>query len=311
MMTPLPAPSMAHRADRPGELAPAVRTTAADYLQLTKPRLNALVIATTLGGFFMAGPSVAGAAGWWLLFNTIVGTALVAGGSSAFNQYYERATDALMRRTRVRPLPDGRMEPSDALWFAVVMSAAGLVQLAVGANLLAALLALVTLVSYVAVYTPMKQRSPFSTVIGAIPGALPPIIGWAAVRGSLEPVSWALFAIGFLWQMPHFLAIAWLYRSDYERAGFPMLPVVEPDGRSTGRQAVAYAAALLPVSLAPTAFGIAGQWYFGATFLLSSAFLALAIRFAMTRSTARARWLFFGSIVYLPILWAVMLADKV
>jgi protoheme IX farnesyltransferase len=292
-----------------GQLAPAVRTRAADFLQLAKPRLNALVVATTLGGYYMALGSPADGS-WWLLFNTIAGTALVAGGSGAFNQYYERVTDGLMRRTRVRPLPDGRMQAGDALWFAAAMSLAGLLQLAIGANLLAAGVALFTLVAYVAVYTPMKRHSAFSTVIGAIPGALPPLIGWAAVRGSLEPVSWALFAIGFLWQMPHFLAIAWLYRADYERAGFPMLPVIEPDGRSTGRQSVAYAAALLPVSLAPTAFGLAGPVYFAAAFVLTGAFLALAVRFAMTRSTISARALFFGSILYLPLLWAFMLAAK-
>lgn len=293
---------------------PVVRSRAADFVQLTKPRLNALAVATTLGGYYMAGPTTvlgaSGSAGGWLLFNTIVGTALVAGGSAAFNQYYERVTDGLMRRTRVRPLPDGRLQPAEALWFACVVSGLGLVQLAVGANLLAAAVALVTLVSYVGVYTPMKARSPLSTVVGAVPGALPPLIGWAAVRGSLEPVSWALFAIGFLWQMPHFLAIAWLYRADYERAGFPMLPVIEPDGRSTGRQAVAYAAALLPVSLAPSAFGLSGAIYFVAAFVLGVAFLVLAVRFAATRSTPSARVLFFGSILYLPALWAFMIAGK-
>jgi protoheme IX farnesyltransferase len=262
----------------------------------------------------MAGPSTvlgdSGSAGGWLLFNTIVGTALVAGGSAAFNQYYERVTDGLMRRTRGRPLPGHRLQPIEALWFACALSTIGLVQLALGANLLAAAVALVTLVAYACVYTPMKSRSPLSTVVGAIPGALPPLIGWAAVRGSLEPVSWALFAIGFLWQMPHFLAIAWLYRADYERAGFPMLPVIEPDGRSTGRQAVAYAAALVPVSLAPTAFGISGSIYFVAAFILSVTFLVFAIRFARSRSTVSARVLFFGSILYLPLLWAFMIASK-
>ncbi len=287
---------------------------AADFVQLTKPRLNALAVATTLGGFYMAGPATvlgaSGSTGGWLLFNTVAGTALVAGGSAAFNQYYERVTDGLMRRTRVRPLPEGRLQPAEAFWFAVTMTTLGLVQLAVGANLLAASVALVTLIAYVGVYTPMKLRSPFSTVVGAIPGALPPIIGWAAVRGSLEPLSWVLFAIGFLWQMPHFLAIAWLYRADYERAGFPMLPVIEPDGRSTGRQAVAYAAALVPVSLAPVAFGFSGPLYFVAAFVLSALFLALALRFASTRSTVSARALFFGSILYLPALWAFMIASK-
>jgi len=292
---------------------PVARSRVADFVQLTKPRLNSLAVATALGGFCMAAPAAPAAAnttGLWLLFHTIVGTALVAGGSAAFNQYYERVTDGLMRRTRVRPLPGGRLQPAEAGWFAAAISLAGLAQLALGANLLAAAVAFVTFVAYVAVYTPLKRRSPLSTIVGAIPGALPPIIGWAAVRGSLEPVAWVLFAIGFLWQMPHFLSIAWLFREDYERAGFPMLPVIEPDGRSTGRQAVAYAAALVPVSLAPTAFGLSGPLYFVAAFVLSAAFLALAVRFARARTTAAARWLFFGSILYLPALWAFMLADK-
>lgn len=304
MESPIPVGALT---DGGGPVAPAVRARAADFVQLTKPRLNALAVATTLGGFYMAGGDASDPA---LLFHTIVGTALVAGGSAAFNQYYERVTDGLMRRTRVRPLPGGRMAPSDAAWFGALLSLAGVLQLALGANLLAAAVAIVTHVAYTTVYTPLKRRSPFSTVVGAIPGALPPLIGWAAVRGSLEPVAWVLFAIGFLWQMPHFLAIAWLYRADYERAGFPMLPVIEPDGRSTGRQAVAYAAALVPVSMAPTALGLSGAVYFGAAFALSAAFLVLALRFAATRSTSNARWLFFASILYLPILWAMMIADK-
>ncbi len=287
---------------------PAVRTLTSDLLQLSKARLNALVVATTIGGYYMAGGSTSD---FYLLFNTVVGTALVAAGSSAFNQLYERITDGLMRRTRLRPLPDGRMQPVEATWFAAVASIAGLVQLALGTNLLAALVAAVTLVTYVAVYTPLKRKSSFSTVVGAIPGALPPLIGWAAVRGSLEPIAWVLFAIGFLWQMPHFLAIAWLYREDYERAGFPMLPVIEPDGRSTGRQSVAYSAALIPVSLAPAALRLAGPVYFVAALILSVGYFATAVIFALTRSTPSARWLFFGSIVFLPVLWAFMILGRI
>jgi protoheme IX farnesyltransferase len=286
---------------------PAARTRVSDFLQLSKPRLNALAVATTLGGYYMAGGSTSEFA---LLFNTVMGTALVAGGSAAFNQYYERVTDGLMRRTRLRPLPDGRLAPADALGFAAGITLIGLGQLAFGAGAAAAAVALVTLVSYVAVYTPLKRRTSFATVVGAVPGALPPLIGWAAVRGTLDPIALALFAIGFLWQMPHFLAIAWLYRDDYQRAGFPLLPVVEPDGRSTGRQSVAYAAALLPVSLAPTAFGLSGSIYFVSAFVLSAAFLGLSIRFATARSLSSARWLFFASIVYLPLIWVMMIADK-
>jgi len=179
------------------------------------------------------------------------------------------------------------------------------------ANLLAAAVALATLLSYVAVYTPLKRRSSFGTVIGAIPGALPPIIGWAAASGALPPQAWALFGIMFLWQLPHFLAIAWLYREDYARAGFPMLPVLEPDGRSTGRQAVVYAAALVPLSLAPTLMRMAGEAYFAGALVLGLAFLGLTLQFARTRSVRDARRVFFGSIIYLPILWILMIVNKI
>ena len=178
------------------------------------------------------------------------------------------------------------------------------------ANLLAAAVALATLLSYVVVYTPLKRRSSFGTVIGAIPGALPPIIGWAAASGSLPAQAWTLFGIMFLWQLPHFLAIAWMYREDYARAGFPMLAVLEPDGRSTGRQSVLYAAALVPLSLAPTLMRMAGELYFAGALVLGLAFLWLTLRFAMTRSVRDARRVFFGSIVYLPVLWVLMIANK-
>jgi protoheme IX farnesyltransferase len=178
------------------------------------------------------------------------------------------------------------------------------------ANLLAAAVALATLLIYVAIYTPLKRRTSFSTVIGAIPGALPPIIGWAAIAGELSLRAWILFGIMFLWQLPHFLAIAWMYRDDYARAGFPMLPVIEPDGRSTGRQSVVYAAALLPVSLAPTLTHMTGDVYFAGALVLGILFLWTAIRFARTREVRDARRLFFGSLVYLPVLWALMIADK-
>jgi heme o synthase len=182
--------------------------------------------------------------------------------------------------------------------------------LAAGANLLAAAIALFTLVSYTAVYTPLKRRTAFATVIGAVPGALPPVIGWAAARGRLDAGAWALFAIVFLWQVPHFLAIAWIYRDEYARAGLPLLPVLEPDGRSTARQAVLYAAALLPASLAPAALGVAGAAYFAGALVLGVGFLALTARFAFLRTAPAARWLFFGSIIYLPLLWALMIVDK-
>lgn len=282
-------------------------TRTSDFVALAKPRLNVLVVASTLAGYAMAGGD---------LFNvptvlwTVLGTALVAGGASALNQLIERDADALMRRTRLRPLPDGRVPPGEALAFALLLSAAGLVMLAGGVNLLTAGVALATLASYAIVYTPLKRRTSFATVIGAIPGALPPVIGWAAAGHSLSRGAWVLFAIVFLWQLPHFLAIAWMYREDYARAGFPMLPVIEPDGRSTARQAVLYAAALLPVALAPTLVGMSGQVYFAGALVLTLLFLAMAVRFAMTRATQDARRLFFASIAYLPLLWILMIADR-
>lgn len=286
---------------------PVERSRASDYLALAKPRLNFLVVASAMAGYAMAGGEATDAV---LLASTMVGTALVAGGASAFNQIIERNRDALMRRTRLRPLPDGRLQPVDALVFAAIISLAGCLILWAGANLLSALIALATLVIYAVVYTPSKPLTSFSTVIGAIPGALPPMIGWAAVRDSLSQGAWVLFGIVFLWQLPHFLAIAWMYREDYARAGYPMLPVIEPDGRSTARQAVLYTAALLPLSLAPTLIGMAGTLYFAGALALTLLFLALAVRFAFTRAAIDARRLFFGSILYLPLLWILMIADR-
>ena len=278
-----------------------------DFVSLAKPRLNLLVVASTLVGYAMAdGDSL----GFLRVAGLLLGTGLVAGGASAFNQVAERDLDALMKRTRMRPLPDLRLQPIEGLLFGSAATLAGLLMIVVSANLLAAAVALATLLSYVVVYTPLKRRSSFGTVIGAIPGALPPIIGWAASSGSLSPQAWTLFGIMFLWQLPHFLAIAWMYREDYARAGFPMLPVLEPDGRSTGRQSVVYAAALLPLSLAPTLMGMAGRIYFAGALVLGLGFLGLTLQFARTRSARDARRLFFGSITYLPLLWILMIANK-
>ena len=295
----------------PAELAvdrAGSRARLSDYLALTKPRLNFLVVATAAAGYYL------GAADRFDVFtalNLVAGTALVAGGSSVFNQVYERDTDALMRRTWTRPLPEGRLQPTEALLFGGVLSAAGLLLLALGTTLLAAAIALVTLLTYTVIYTPMKRRSSLATLVGAIPGALPPMLGWAAGRDNLSIHAWTLFSIVFLWQLPHFLAIAWMYREDFARAGFPLLPVIEPDGRSTGRQAVLYAAALIPVSLIPWIIGLAGATYFAVALLLGSALLVLAARFALTRTLASARRLFFGSITYLPLLWTLMILNRV
>ena len=288
-------------------MAPA-RGRATDYVALAKPRLNMLVVASGLAGYAMAGGESARVG---VVLSILVGTGLVAGGASAFNQIIERDTDALMKRTRLRPLPDGRLGAVEAAALAAALSLAGLIILAVGANPLSAGVALATLLSYTLVYTPMKKRSSFATVIGAIPGALPPVIGWTAARGEISPGAWVLFGIVFLWQLPHFLAIAWIYREDYANAGFAMLPVLDPDGRSTARQSVVYAAALLPLSLAPTLLGMTGSVYFVGALALTVLFVGLSLRFAATRAVSDARRLFFGSIIYLPLIWILMIADRV
>jgi protoheme IX farnesyltransferase len=280
----------------------------ADYVALTKPRLNLLVVATSAAGYYLGAPSGPAAVPMTV---AVLGTALVAGGAAVLNQLYERDTDAMMRRTRLRPLPDGRVAPADARAFGFALSAIGLILLAARANLLAAALALATLAIYLVVYTPMKRRTPVATLVGAVPGALPPLIGWTASHGSVSAGGAALFAIVFLWQIPHFMAIAWLYRDDYGNAGFPMLPVIEPEGRRAGRQAVIYAAALVPVTLVPAIVGVSGLIYAAVALVMGIALLWLAIRFATTRSDRSARALFFGSIVYLPLLWIAMILNRV
>jgi heme o synthase len=279
----------------------------ADYVALTKPRLNLLVVATSGAGYFLGST---GAPDPVRMTIASVATALVACGAAVLNQVYERRTDALMRRTRLRPLPDGRVSSAEAISFGAALSAVGIGSLAFGVNALSAWLALATIVVYLAIYTPMKRRSPMATLVGAVPGALPPLIGWAAARGSVTVGGWSLFAIVFLWQIPHFMAIAWMYRDDYKSAGFPMLPVLEPDGRRTGRQAVLYAAALVPLSLAPAFLGVSGRVYYWSALALGLALLALAMRFSRARTEGSARALFFGSITYLPLLWTVMILDR-
>jgi heme o synthase len=295
-----PVPTAAVTADR--------TRLVADFVALTKPRVNLLVLVTTVIGFHLGNRG--GATDLALLVNTAVGTFLVASGAAAFNQILERDVDARMHRTMMRPLPERRITLLDATLFAAALSGLGVLQLALGANGLAATVAALTLASYVLIYTPLKRITSLATVIGAVPGALPPLIGWAAAHGSLTLEAWVLFAIVFFWQMPHVLAISWLYRDDYERGGIRVLPVEEPDGRSTASQIVTYAAALVPVSLLPTAIGIAGSIYFAGAVVLGIAALALAIRFALERTPERARQLFYGSLVYLPVLWVLMLADR-
>ena len=289
------------------EALPLSRASAADWLELTKPRITMMVVFTALVGFVAAS-----AASPWsgLLTAALVGTGLVAGGASVLNMVMERDTDALMQRTRTRPIPAGRIRPADARWFGALLTFGGLALLLSLCGALAALVAFATWASYLFLYTPLKRRTHLSTLVGAVPGALPPVIGWAAASGRLEPGAFILFAIVFLWQIPHFLAIAWLYRDDYERGGFPMLPVIDREGRVTGRQAVLHSVALLVVSLAPVAAGLGGVVYLAGALILGVALTLAALRLARARNDVAARSLFLASVLYLPALTSLLLLAK-
>jgi protoheme IX farnesyltransferase len=278
-----------------------------NYLELTKPRVTLMVVITMAFGFYLGGR---GAMDWLLLLHALIGTALVAGGTSALNQYIERDIDAKMLRTKNRPLPTGRLRPIEALAFSVAISIAGIMHLLIMVNKLTALLAATTLISYVFLYTPLKQKNSLSTIVGAIPGALPPLGGWTAARNELSIEGWILFAILFIWQLPHFLAIAWIYREDYLRGGLPMLTVVDPDGDSASRQIISNCLALLPISLLPAIVGMAGRIYFVGALALSLFFLACGIAVMRHRSNATVRRLLRASLLYLPILFALMALDK-
>jgi len=277
------------------------------YLELTKPRLTLLAVVTALGGFLLGNwhPLSIGK-----ILAVVLGTAAVGAGAGTLNQYLEREADGRMSRTRKRPLPSGRLDPDSALAFGVGCSVVGLSILAFGTNGLAASLAAATLISYLFIYTPLKSRTALCTLIGAIPGAIPPLIGWAAARGRLGIEAWLLFSILFLWQLPHFLAIAWTWREDYAQAGFRMLPVLDPEGRSTGRMIVLYCLALIPVSLLPAAMGSFGWVYFVAALISGLAFLGCGLATARDRSSASARRLFLASILYLPLLLTTMALDR-
>lgn len=287
---------------------PSPKSRAADFLALTKPRLNLLVVITAGVGY---GLGVIGRFDVVTLLHTVLGSFLVAGGAATLNQVAERDIDEAMQRTQRRPLPSGRVQPWEARVFATLITGLGLTELAVGTNVLAAGVALATLVSYVAVYTPLKRRSPWSTLVGAVPGALPPVIGWAAARGTLGVEAWVLFGIVFLWQLPHFHALSWMHRDDFRRANLPIMAVIDKSGRRNAKQALAFAIALVPVSLAPSIVGLTGRFYAGAAFGFGSAFVILAWRFAEQPSTVRARSLFIGSLVYLPLLWGLLVIDSV
>ncbi len=278
-----------------------------DFYELTKPRMNFLVICTTAVGFAMAPHHRQ----WMLLIHAIIGTAMTAASASVLNQLIERSYDALMPRTRNRPLPGGRISPAEALRYGILLGVVGVAYLALMVNLLTALLGAITLASYVWIYTPMKRHTSLNTVVGAVPGAIPPMMGWTAATGALGPAALALFAILFLWQMPHFLAIAILYRRDYEAGGFKMLPVIDPGLRTTSRMIVLYGMALLPASLLPVGVGIAGSIYLTGAVLLGLAFFSYCISCAVSKERIDARKLFFASIIYLPMLLGMMMVDKV
>jgi heme o synthase len=287
-------------------LADSAGSRAADFAELAKPRITSLVLVTAAVGFAVGGQ---GSIDWLAFLVFMAGTALLCGGASALNHYLERDADALMERTRRRPIPAGRIRPEEALVFGLALSAAGLAVLAF-VNPLTLALGAASLVSYVLAYTPLKRVTSLCTVVGAVPGALPPLMGWAASRGSLGAAGWGLFAILFLWQLPHFLAIGWLYRDDYARGGFPMLAVTDKDGASTGRQAVLYATALLPVTLAAGLLASAGAGYLWGGLVLGLGFLACAAAFAWKRTVSSARRLFLASVLYLPLLLGLMVFDR-
>jgi heme o synthase len=285
-----------------------MRARISDYVELTKPTITWLILGSTAVGYYFGLAN--GAPRWLVLFHTLLGTGLLASGTATLNEWYEREADAKMRRTEARPIPSGRVRPGQALAFGIVLSALGFADLALAVNLLAAMWGLATLATYLLLYTPLKQRTRHATTIGAFPGAMPPLIGFAAASGGLSAQAWVLFAILFLWQFPHFLAIAWMYREDYGRAGIVMLPVVEPDGKSTARQIVFASLLLIPASLAPGFLHMTGTVYLVGALGLGMAFLAAGLRVAFERTRLRARQVLLASVVYLPSLYGLMLLDR-
>jgi protoheme IX farnesyltransferase len=277
-----------------------------DYVELTKPRITWLILMSTAVGYFFGHQ---GNWAFWPIIHTLIGTGLIASGTAALNQWYEREADEKMRRTHDRPIPSGRVHPVYAFWFGVTLEIVGSLELWLGVNLLTSLLGVATIVMYLFAYTPLKQKTWLSTTIGAFPGAMPPLIGYAAARGALTPDAWVLYAILFLWQFPHFYAIAWMYREDYSRAGIRMLPVIEPDGESTSRQIVIYSVLLIPISLLPKFFGMTGSIYFVGALAMGLLFLYSGVRVTIDRSRARARRVLLASVIYLPVLYGLMVLD--
>ena len=290
------------------EVVVAEKGWVAVYADLIKARLTFLVVLTTLVGFYLGSR---GPVDYLLMLHAVLGTALVASGAAALNQLLEREHDAKMRRTKNRPLPSGRLQPTTVMVFGGVCACAGLLYLALAVNLTTAVIGAISLLSYLFIYTPLKRITWLNTAVGAVPGGLPPLMGWTAARGELSREGWALFAILAFWQLPHFLAIAWMYREEYEKAGFKMLPGIDPEGHRTGRQAVSHTLGLLPVSLFPFLFHVTGTVYLVGALVLGGIFLWCAVQFARQLTLARARQLFFMSILYLPLLMIMMVLDKV
>ncbi len=282
-------------------------TRAWAYLALTKPDVTFLILITTAAGYYMA---VRGPVDFLHMAQAVIGTALIGAGTSALNHYAERVADAKMRRTANRPLPLGVVQPREAMLFGAALAAAGAVYLALTSGWLASALGVTTCLTYLGAYTPLKSRTPWSTFVGAFPGAVPPLIGWAAARGSLSVDAWILFAILFVWQFPHFYAIAWMYREDYARAGIKMLPVVDASGDRTFRQIMAYSAALVPLSMLPAANGMASINYFYGAMLLSVLMALTGLWAARSRTNQSAKWLMHATVVYLPLLLGLLVAGK-
>jgi protoheme IX farnesyltransferase len=285
----------------------SAKARVAAYVELTKPRITFLIALTSAAGFCLGSR---GSVDYVRFAHAMIGVSLLSSGIATLNQFMERDLDGLMRRTADRPLPSGRLSALEALWFGLVVTTTAELYLGLFVNLLTAVLGLTVIAGYLFVYTPLKTRTSLSTALGAFPGAMPPLIGWAAARGEVDIAAWVLFAILFLWQFPHFLAIAWMYREDYGRAGIRMLPVVEPDGRVTGQQIITYALMLVPVSLLPAILGISGKFYLVAALVLGLLFLASSIRAAISKSNQHARQLLLASVLYLPLLFGVMVLNR-
>ena len=291
---------------------PSKQTTfarrAADYIELIKPRLVVMILITTAAGFYLGAQQTVD---WLLCLHTLVGAGLTAAGVLGLNQYLERDVDAQMKRTQERPLPGGRMNPLEALIVGVLLTGSGMLYLTFIVNTLSGFVISLIVVSYLFLYTPLKRKTSLCTLIGAVPGALPPVVGWVAARGTLTGEAWVLFAILFLWQLPHSLAIAYIYREDYANAGFRLLPVIHPDGASTCRQIVINCVALLGIGLLPALYNVAGSIYFFTALVSGAVFLAFGIYLARTRSVKAARYLLYASLLYLPVVFITMALDKI